>query len=608
MSSGRSGWRRFDAAHTGVGPYVPSLTADWLRDCPQERYRALDGTLVFADISGFTRLTGMLARSGRIGSEELAELINATFESLLSAAYAFGAGLIKYGGDATLLWFEGHDHVARACRAAWEMQAVMAKIGRLQTSRGSLRLRMSVGIHSGAIDFLLVGSRHRELIITGPGVSTLTRMEKLADAGQIVISAATAAELDLALSAPLAELDDALLLRGAPTADPIPAPLLSVDYEGIPIERSLSAALRQHVLAERVDHEHRTVTTGFVKFSGADELLAEHGPAALTGAIEDLIIAAQRAAELGGVTFLPSDIYAGGGKLLLIAGAPRQLGADQDRMIATLRRILDHQSALTLRAGISVGETFVGDYGPPYRRTYSLLGDSVNLAARLMEHAAPGELLAAPEVLKGATGSFPAVLCPPFMVKGKKDPVLALSIGTPTMSAGSGPPLGPLLGRADELGRLLGAVPVADGSGSVVEVVGPPGIGKSRLLGELRSRAGVDVLWTDGDVYRSAVPYAPFERLLRSRSELSDQLPPEAAGGPARGDRRGAGAAPAAVAAADRRRRRALVAAHSRGRDDRAERPQGAARAADQRAARGDPRQADGARLQRHAPDGRRVA
>jgi class 3 adenylate cyclase len=112
-----------------LGPYVPTLVLQWLRDRPEERHRVVDCTLVFADISGFTRMTEMLGARGKIGAEEGAELINVTFEPLLAVAYEYGAGLIKWGGDATLLLFQGAEHAARGCRAAYEMQRVMRATG-----------------------------------------------------------------------------------------------------------------------------------------------------------------------------------------------------------------------------------------------------------------------------------------------------------------------------------------------------------------------------------------------------------------------------------------------------------------------------------------------
>ena len=77
------------------------------------------------------------------------------------------------------------------------------------------------------------------------------------------------------------------------------------------------------------------------------------------------------------------------------------------------------------------------------------------------------------------------------------------------------------MGREEELATLLSvARAAADGAGQVVEVVGEPGMGKSRLLAELQATADVDVLRMDGDVYGGVRRYAPFERVLRDRWEV----------------------------------------------------------------------------------------
>jgi class 3 adenylate cyclase len=88
---------------------------------------------------GFTTLTERLAVRGKAGAEEMADLLNATFEQLLTAAYDYGANLLKWGGDAVLLLFDGAGHAVRAARAGWAMQEVMRRIDRLPTSRDAYR-------------------------------------------------------------------------------------------------------------------------------------------------------------------------------------------------------------------------------------------------------------------------------------------------------------------------------------------------------------------------------------------------------------------------------------------------------------------------------------
>jgi len=177
--------------------YVPRLAIEWLRRHPDERHLAVDGSLAFVDISGFTKLTERLARVGRAGPEELSDILDSTFGALLTAARTDGADLVKWGGDAVLLLFRGDDHATRAARAAYRMRRVLRDVGHTQASAGQVTLRMSVGIHSGRFHFFLVGDPeiHRELIVSGPGASVTAEMESIASAGQIVVSDATAALL-----------------------------------------------------------------------------------------------------------------------------------------------------------------------------------------------------------------------------------------------------------------------------------------------------------------------------------------------------------------------------------------------------------------------------
>ena len=73
-------------------PYAPRLAIEWLAETPEVRHLAVDGTLAFLDISGFTKLTERLARAGRSGPEELSDILDSTFGALLGSARDDGAG------------------------------------------------------------------------------------------------------------------------------------------------------------------------------------------------------------------------------------------------------------------------------------------------------------------------------------------------------------------------------------------------------------------------------------------------------------------------------------------------------------------------------------
>ena len=201
-------------------PYVPDLAVEWLRDHPEERARAVEGTMAFVDISGFTALARRLTRQGAVGSEELSDILHAVFSALLAHARREGGDLVKWGGDAVLLLFRGPDHATRAVRAAVDMRTELRTAGRAQSSAGGVKLRMSVGLHSGTFHFFLVGdpARHRELVVSGPGGQPDRRAEELANAGQVLVSNETAALLDPSVLG--AAVEGARLIRRPPPPAP----------------------------------------------------------------------------------------------------------------------------------------------------------------------------------------------------------------------------------------------------------------------------------------------------------------------------------------------------------------------------------------------------
>src|SRR5206468_7291123 len=116
---------------------------------------------------------------------------------------------------------------------------------------------------------------------------------------------------------------------------------------------------------------------------------------------------------------------ADGGKVMLVCGAPVAHEDDEDRMLATAREIVDDAGKLWIRVGVNNGRVFSIEFGPPYRRTYSVKGDAVNLAARLMGKSKPGEIFASAGVVARSRGAFVTEALEPFMVKGKVRPVQA---------------------------------------------------------------------------------------------------------------------------------------------------------------------------------------
>jgi predicted ATPase/class 3 adenylate cyclase len=497
-----------------LSPYVPRLAAEWLETVPGEAVRVLEGTLAFVDISGFTRLTEILAGRGKAGAEEMTGYLDFTFGELLDIAYANGGELIKWGGDAVLLWYTGDGHAARAVEAAWRMQRTMSRIGRLRTSAGRATLRMSVGIHSGLFHFFSIGRLHRELIVTGPSATRTAHLEAVAEAGEIVISPETAALLEPGVTG--AAKEDGLLVDRPPRRPVHPEPTRT-GPAGRP-SRSLPASLKEFLVAAPIESEHRQISVAFVEFSGVDRLLAEQGESALAAALEDFFSTVQEACARHRVTFWETDIAENGGKVMLVAGAPSATEDDAGTILVTVRDIVDTADRLRIRGGVNCGWVFTGGFGPPYRRTYSAKGDAINLAARLMGRSGAGEVFASDAVVNRSRVGFVTEKLEPFLVKGKVHPVHAHRVISARSGRRSISPEGPpLVGREKELLFLADLIDSAvAGRGSCVEVSGPPGIGKSRIVSEAEIRAGAcRSLAVVCDEYGVVAPYASMRTFLR---------------------------------------------------------------------------------------------
>ena len=291
-------------------------------------------------------------------------------------------------------------------------------------------------------------------------------------------------------------------------------------------------------------------SVAFVKFGGTDDLITSDGPDATAQALDAIVRSVQYAAGLESVTFLASDIDANGGKIILTTGVPVTQEDDEGRILRAVRMVMDQPYPLRVRVGVNRGHVFSCDIGTEYRRTFTVMGDSVNLAARLMAAAEPGEIRSTATILEHARTEFAVEALEPFAVKGKTEPVQAYLLGQPT---GSKPdPYGtlPFRGRDNEFASLFDALEsVSSGHGRTVLIDAERGIGKTRLVTEFAAAATFEeVLWLQGEPQSTGVPYQPLRaamrtvlgidardraeagnQLLESISKLDDQLLPFAA-------------------------------------------------------------------------------
>ncbi|MEJ5231855.1 MAG: adenylate/guanylate cyclase domain-containing protein, partial [Geminicoccaceae bacterium] len=149
--------------------------------------------------------------------------------------------------------------------------------------------------------------------------------------------------------------------------------------------------------------------------------------------------------------------------VMALFGAPRAHGDDVDRAIRAARAVqaavagLGGELGLPLEAhvGLAVGEVVAGRTGSTAHSAYTVTGDAVNLAARLADRAAPGEILAAEEVLRAARARVEAMEVGELRLDGFDRPIRAVRIGPHATGARTAPATS-FVGRGIELGQLAG--------------------------------------------------------------------------------------------------------------------------------------------------------
>ncbi len=556
--------------------YVPPAIAKMAFDRPHEQpesetWRSFYAATAFADISGFTPLAEELATNGVRGAEELTAILNQVFEGLITTVESHGGQVVKFGGDAlSLIWPCDPDPesmaeaVWRTAQAAIAMQKTMMRFATVSSREGAtFSLRMKIGLSAGRLIEVHAGGVYNrwEYVLAGAPMANMSSAENHAEAGQIVADGTvwrllkeqkqrfmispfrpnTPFLAGAEIAPDFYRLDD--LWEGLP---PIPLPRPDWSKLDPSIANKANAFLRNYIpgaIHSSLEGGHsdmmaelKPMTVCFVGFSGIDYANDPNAGPTLSHFMRDAQEMIYR--YEGSVNKLA--VGDKGSVLLVLFGAPPFFHEDDEiRGVACAIALLQvgQRHNIQLRVGLTAGPLFAGPLGAPQRREYTVVGDMVNLAARLMQKANSGEVYVDDSVYSKAARFFEYRDLGLVAVKGKTEPRHVYQVMGDKEPDSDEHAMGYLLstqeltGRDEEVARFDEITEqVWAGAGQILLLSGEAGVGKSRLLAEFvrrwMSRGGVS---HGGDCvsYGENTPYLPWRGILSSVAGLSPRLTQE---------------------------------------------------------------------------------
>lgn len=477
------------------------------------------GAALFIDIYGFTALSKQLTSQGAAGIEQISILLNTYFDRMLSAIDRMGGEVVQFAGDALLaVWTVDPDErvleeaVLSAARCGLLLQR---QLHHREILPGLLlSLRMSIG--AGNIESALVGGLNDEweLALAGDALAQIRACSPSAQAGRVLLSPEAHALIRKLNLTAVNAAGSAFFADG--------------DQEGqTPESGNGSEAFPADApQASQVDWsaELRLITVLFLKFAhSANNLDIEK--------LQPGIAAIQHAMKLHGGTIHKISHDDKGSAVIAALGLPAF--THENDAFRAVRAALAMQErlkelGLSHRIGISTGLVFYGSIGNSVKREYTMIGDAMNLAARLMQHAPEQEIRCDSATREAAGGGVWFRDEAPVLLKGLKEPQ---PLFTPLGLTGEARSDGhALVGREREIAELRQKLDLlAEGTGGYVSLIGEAGIGKSHLLQYVQREASARemiVLRGAADGAEQLTPYYPWRSIFHSLLRL-DTLPEE---------------------------------------------------------------------------------
>ena len=513
----------------------------------------IQAAILFADISGFTRLTEQLAEKGPAGVETIANILNEYFGKLINIVHNYGGDVVKFAGDAVIaVWNIASDTgtsdaVSRAEQWQWTMRAaecaleIRELLSNYKVENANLYLKLALS--TGAIKTAHVGGvfNRWEFLLAGNPLVEVGLANSLAQADDIVISpSAWRLIRNDSEAEPLEfELRDAIAQGGRLKSLNKPSSIFSTHEEPF-LPDGVESSLRPYIPGAIINRltagqsswiaELRRATVLFVNLPDIDE----RTPLAESQNVARLIQRSVYRYE-GSINKISVDDK--GITIVAAMGLPPFSHEDDPaRGLQAALMIRKELSNLKTRSniGVATGRIFCGSIGNDSRREYTTIGNAVNLSARLMGAAGKqDELVSKYEIpILCDRATFDAAKdvvefesLPRQQLKGRSEPVEAFHPVDLKKSVIR--PATEMIGRQEEKALIANALQeLSRGTPQQTLIVqGEAGIGKSRLFEDLVRQAEtlqVRMCTASGDPIEKSNPYHVWRPIFNKVFDIDE--------------------------------------------------------------------------------------
>jgi class 3 adenylate cyclase len=450
-----------------LSDYVPRQVSQQLPKPGEIRFHWEEGTLMFTDLAGFTPLMEAGAAHGRQGAEDLLKIINTYFAQMIAIIANSGGNLLEFTGDAMLVEFEADSRrtdTTRAVRAGLRMQRAMKQFADMETAWGRYTLGMRVGLHTGRFLIADIGTPQRmEHVLLGGTVKQTKHAEGGGRVGRVNLSPVAYEQVKNQFSCEPGNETYQLVIDNVSDADlgeyeltPVTRRtasmvLLDRTEKGIlteienllrlvePLASYLPTSILSLVIAgaaeRRIRPDFPSPTVLFVNVVGLPEVIDAAQPDeqnAIVASFSHMFSLINAAVESHRGLLKKVTYHLTGSNILIYFGSPNSHPDDPARAAAAaiaIREIIagftppvvgGQAVQLISHIGLASGPVFIAEVGEPRgRREFNILGDTVNIAARLMSKAQASEILLTEMIAPALEPHFQLAPHGPMALKGK---------------------------------------------------------------------------------------------------------------------------------------------------------------------------------------------